>query len=425
MIETLNSQSTIILNPNGNTIGKRPTILPNSKLSSYVRYVDKNPQQIQQIIPIPKQVIQTPPIPRTQILKLFQNEKVMLSQPQELENSINNLWTILNLAKNSTCEHGDILDMQAYLSQALWSKGDSETSNQILISTIEESTKYYLFDKWLEWTKWMAVRHINIGKFQVARELLEPIVLKLKTEYSPLSSAAKASLYNNYALSLSGIKLKENYQQAEGFLLTAIQCDPVQPIYLHNLSDLYKKYYLDFQENQYLEEARERAEFIYKNHLSHHQFSFLYKPITPVSKILFLNNLAEIYYLCDDLEKSNFILTQGFKECNSHQLFNEPCFARLYETESKILFKQGKLSEAKDSISAAIRIGKEKLKNSHHLERFEEEEREIETELLRSEIFIPTDESHLVEINHSFIEGLDFQVENPLDNLFQYDPNFN
>lgn len=410
MIETLNSNTTIQLG--------RQKILPGSDLNSFIQYMDNNPQVLKNVISKNVPSLQVPPIPRQRVLQLFQNEKVLLADPTLLNGSIDNLFNLLNISQNSSCEIGDILEMKAYLSQALWNKGGNvEQSNSLLIHSIQESSNFLLYEKWFEWTRWLAVRYINMGNFKEARELLEPIVNKLSKEYKDLPKARKASFLNNYALAIMGEKKLENYNSAEYYFKLAIDLDPLQPIYIHNLSDLYKRFYIDFGDKFCLDLAKKNAEYLYVYHLNNQQHSLNYRDIAPVSRVLFLNNFAEIYYLYEDYDNAINILSQAFKESNSNNLLNEPCFARLYETEAKILYKQGKLKESKESIIAAIKIGKEKMKNSHFLKKFEEMDKQIDSDIVQSEIFLFNEEEQILDIqhSHSFIEGLEITNDETIE----------
>jgi tetratricopeptide (TPR) repeat protein len=136
--------------------------------------------------------------------------------------------------------------------------------------------------------------------------------------------------------------------------------NPNEPIYIHNLSDLYKKFFIHHNQKDCLEIARKNAESIQNA-----------DNLAVATKLLFINNLAEIYFHEGKVDKSLNLIENALVSCIFNNFQEETPAARLHETKAKILYYLDDKVESINQIEKSISIAKLRMMGTFHLKRFE------------------------------------------------------
>jgi tetratricopeptide (TPR) repeat protein len=341
--------STVSIDPTTVLVSNVPILPKNSEINNLVSY-----------IPNPMEDV---PISLDEGIFWYEEAKSKLHDPFKVEDSRKIMENVVNMMKKTLgFESVELIIIQATLSNCYWIRGHHLKSNELLQYCIEKALQFQLSDQWLIWIQWFAVREINVGNFQSAQAILLPIIMKMTQNNEKYSNDVelKASYFNNYAMALVGQQTKESFENGEGFFKKAIELNPNEPIYIHNLSDLYKKFFIHHNQKDCLEIARKNAESIQNaNHLA------------VATKILFMNNLAEIYFHEGKVEKSLNLIENALLNCVVNNFQEETPAARLHETKAKILLFLEDKVESINQIEKSISIAKLRLMGTFHLKRFE------------------------------------------------------
>lgn len=333
--------------------------------SFYLMYTGQIPQ------PIPPTIV--PPIVEESHLQCrFEQVKKLLQDPHQLDQASNMLEDMIKYAKWLRGQRSmNVIIMEAVLSCALWVKGECQRGQMLLKYCIKEAEEQMDMEHQLLWTRWLSVRDIQRGAFKEAENALKPIILEYKKLYKdsrfPTSNESKATFYNNYAMSLAGQGLEENdfekCLEAENYFNDAITLNGNQPIYIHNLSDLYKNMarLKPNQKDDYLSRAKFNSSqvIVDLNQL-------------PIYRVLFLNNFADILKYEENYIEALKHIQIAKTILEHYKLFYHPAHARILETEASIHACLQNWLFAENCIHEAIKIGEEKMKESgtHHLQRF-------------------------------------------------------
>eukprot|EP01080_Neovahlkampfia_damariscottae_P005937 gene5937-9767_t len=293
----------------------------------------------------------------------YEEAKMKLGNPREIENCQKKMEFIVNnLQKHHGNELIESVIIQATLSNCYWVRGNHLKGNELLQYCIGKSLEFNLGEQWLIWVQWFAVRELNVGNFKAAEGILLPVIMKMNQNDEKYSNntGLKASYFNNFGMSLIGQETKESFEMGERYFKAAIDLSPNEPIFVHNLSDLYKKFFMFFNQQDCLEISRRNAETIQEA-----------QNMTLSTRFLLKNNLAEIYFLEGKFQKSLNIIENAIVTASIEDYLEESPVARLLETKAKVLLAQDKKFESLNEIDSAISIGKLKMIGSYHLKRFE------------------------------------------------------
>jgi tetratricopeptide (TPR) repeat protein len=392
-----------------NLQSKVATILPNA-IQSFISYLVEHQERFHYVIPIPKPEDTNRRATAEQLRVWFDQVKQMIADSSRLEEGTTKLESILKIAEISDIPDIDRIDMLATLSVCQWKRGHFEIANSFLEFCIQKATELGETNKWLEWLKWYAIRDIQQGLFQHAQGLIFPIIQKMEQDpnFIPLQNK-RATFFNIYGMSLVGLGGRRSFELAEVNFQKAIDLDSIEPVYFHNLSDLYKKYYLEYNDEKCLDLALKNAETV-----TNPQYEKVFRKSAPASSVNFLNNMAEVYLLVGRIEDSEKALLAGFDLVQRHKLQDELSHARLFETQARILLKRGMTIDAHRSIQASLHIGRVKLKGTIYLAKFEKLFDEITDQILKSpkgfeEIGLLFDNSFLDYSGTDVFDGFSFE----------------